>query len=190
MFRHAQAILFWLASCTFAYMKKVFLLMLLLAGMNAHAQKAVPLKEDTLTAPYLKYKELPAFDAEYLNGADTFNTFNIPTGKPVLIIYFSPDCDHCQKMIDEMLPQMDRLKNVNVYMMTFMPLIALKIFNSVRHMETHENIKFIGRDISFFFPTFYGTSSVPNVVLYDKNKKFIKLWPNGTTIADIEAELK
>ena len=190
MYRRAQAVFFWPASCTFVYMKKLLLLMLLLAGMNAQAQKEVALKDDTLTAPYLKHKELPAFDAEHLNGKDTFNTFNIPTGKPVLIIYFSPDCDHCQKMIDELLPDMDKLKNVNVYFMSFMPLKAMEIFNRMRHMEKYENVKFIGRDFRFFFPTFYGTSSVPNVVLYDKNKKFVKLWPNGANIKEIQAELK
>ena len=170
------------------------LLLLLLAGPAVFAQENKP-KEDTKhksdpNAPYTKYKDLPAFEAVYMNGKDTFNTFNIPKGKPSLIIYFSPDCDHCKKMLDEMLPQFYQLKNVNVYMMTFMPPIALQVFNRAYHLENYEAVKFIGQDFKFFFPTYYGVSSVPDIVLYDKNKRFVKLWPDVATMDEILAEVK
>jgi thiol-disulfide isomerase/thioredoxin len=160
---------------------------MLLAGFSAQAQKTVALQDDTVTAPYLKYKDLPAFDAEYLNGKDTFNTFNIKAGTPTMIIYFSPDCDHCQEMIDAFMPRMNEMKKVDVYFMTWLPLVSLKIFNSMRHLENYPNVRFIGRDYTFFFPTFYGVSSVPNVVLYDKDKKYVKLWAsaNVNSIPDI-----
>lgn len=161
-------------------MKKLLVCMLLVISYTAQAQKTVALQDDTLTAPYLKYKDLPAFDAEYLNGKDTFNTFKIPTGTPSMIVYFSPDCDHCQELIDAMMPRMNEMKKVDVYFMTWLPLISLKIFNSTRHLENFQGVKFIGRDYAFFFPTFYGVSSVPNVVLYDKDKKYVKLWASAS----------
>jgi len=172
-------------------MKKLLLLLLLLVitGFNATAQKTEALKENE-DAPYLKYKDLPAFPVLYLNGKDTFSTYNIPKGKPALIIYFSPDCDHCKRMFDAMLPQMDKLKNVNVYVMSFMPTIALQVFNGTYHLDRYPPIKVIGQDFQFFFPTFYGVSSVPNIALYDKDKQFVKLWKIDVTMDDIVEELK
>jgi thioredoxin-related protein len=172
-------------------MKKFLLLLFILGGLSATAQKqkAEPLK-DNKEAPYLKYPDLPAFDAVYLNGKDTFSTYNIPKGKPVLIIYFSPDCDHCKKMFDDLLPQMEKIKNVDVYVMSFMPLVAMRIFNGTYHLERYDNIKFIGQDHKIFFPGFYGISSVPAVVLYDKNKKLAKFWPNEVTMDQVLAETK
>ncbi len=192
MFRHVQAVL-WLASRTFAYMRKLFLLLMLAIGnIGVYAQDAVALQDDTVTAPYLKYRDLPAFDAEYLNGKDTFSTFNIPKGTPSMIVYFSPDCDHCQELIDAMLPRMKEFGNTHIYYMTFMPLASIQIFNTTRHLENYSNTRFIGRDFKFFFPTFYGVSSVPNVVLYDKDKKFVKLWPNphATDVTELVNEIK
>ncbi len=170
-------------------MKKLLLLLLVLGGFNAVAQKVVPLK-DNPDAPYLKYKDLPAFDVVDMRTRDTFSTFNIPKGRPILIIYFAPECDHCKKMLDALLPEMDKLKNVDVYMMTFMPLIALEIFNNGYHLEKYPNIKMVGQDYKMFFPPFYGVSNVPDIVLYDKNKKFVKLWPDNVTMDQILAELK
>lgn len=170
-------------------MKKLLFLLLILGGFAATAQKTEPLK-DNPDAPYLKHKDMPAFDVVDMRTKDTFSTYNIPAGKPTLIIYFAPECDHCRKMLDVLLPQMDRIKNVDVYMMSFMPLIALEIFNRGYQLEKYPNVKMLGQDIKFFFPTFYGVSNVPDVVLYDKNKKFVKLWTNDVTIEQILAELK
>ncbi|MBL7717891.1 MAG: thioredoxin family protein [Flavipsychrobacter sp.] len=170
-------------------MRKLLLLLLVAAGFSAAAQKAEPLK-DNPNAPYLKQKTLPAFDVLYLNGKDTFHTKDIPVGKPSVIVYFSPDCDHCKKVISAMLAQMDKMKDVNVYFMTFMPVIALEIFNRGYHLERYPSVKLIGQDFKMFFPEFYGVSSVPNVVLYNKNKKFVKLWKNDVTMEEIVAELK
>lgn len=162
--------------------------LLLLTGLNVSAQKAKP-AEAPAEAPYLKQKALPAFDAVYLNGKDTLNTYNIPSGKPILIVYFSPDCDHCKKMLDAFLPQMDRIKNVDVYFMSFMPVIAMQVFNSAYHLDTYPNTRFIGQDFRFFFPAFYGVSAVPDVVLYDKDKNFVKMWPDVVTMDEVVAAL-
>ena len=170
--------------CT--YMRKILLSVAI--GIMALSAAGQDKKTDKVTsdeAPYLKHKELPAIEILDINGKDTFNTYNIKEGRPTLIIYFSPDCDHCKIMLDAIEPEIDKLKDIDIYMVTFMPPIALQVYNSVHHWEKHSNVKLMGQDIRLFFPGFYGVTSVPDVVLYDKKKKFVKLWPGGVSIREI-----
>src|ERR1700710_2655428 len=56
---------------------------------------------------------------------------NLKKNKPVVIIYFSPDCGHCQHMMKEMKPKMKEFGDAQIVMITFMDpsmLIAVKTF--------------------------------------------------------------
>src|SRR4051812_25053793 len=39
--------------------------------------------------------------------------------KPVMIIYFSPDCGHCQHLMNELRPKMNELKKMQVVLIAF-----------------------------------------------------------------------
>lgn len=167
-------------------MKKVlFALAIVITGITASAQDKKTDNASKEDAPYLKHKELPAMEILNINGRDTFNTYNIKPGRPTLIIYFGPDCDHCKQMLEGFKPEMDKLKDIDIYLVSFAPVIAINIYNSVNHWEQYSNVKLLGSDFRFFFPGFYGVSSVPNVVLYDKKKKFVKLWVGGASVREI-----
>src|ERR1700761_3375552 len=54
---------------------------------------------------------------------------NLHKNKPLMIIYFAPDCGHCQHLMHEMAPKMNEFKDVQVVMITFaMPLKASQVF--------------------------------------------------------------
>jgi peroxiredoxin len=56
-----------------------------------------------------------------------FTPANLKKNKPVMIIYFSPDCSHCQHLVYEMRPKMKQLRNVQIVMVTFTEFDRLKM---------------------------------------------------------------
>jgi thiol-disulfide isomerase/thioredoxin len=157
---------------------------LLFTSTTAFAQSV---QKDSL--PYQKYRALPAFNLLMQDSTTIFNTYNIPEGKPVLLVFFSPDCDHCEMTIKEILGKMDSLKGVQFYMFTPMDLALLRPFAKKLSLASYKNIT-MGKDYQYFFPAFYGAQYVPYLVVYDRKKKFVKMWEGGAKIPELMAVLR
>ncbi len=174
-------------------MRALFLLVcccLLQTGANAQGSKDATMDNksaatDTLK-PYQKYPNLPAFNIRLMDSITIFNTYNIPAGKPVALMFFSPDCKHCKRTIKGLLKGMDSIKNVQFYMFTALhDLSLLRDFYSDFHLADYKNIQVVGRDYEFFFFGYYGTKFVPDIALYDEHKKLVKLIEGETTATEI-----
>lgn len=180
-------------------MKKILLLTALIFGLlqtaTVNAQDAKePVKpegkKDTLL-PYQKYPNLPAFKILEMDSTTVFNTYDIPTGKPVVLMFFGPDCDHCKHLTEELLKGWDSLKNIQFYLMSFGKPSAVKGFYDKFHLEKHSNVKVVGQDVDFFFPSYFGARFVPYLAVYDKNKKFVKKFEGAATVKELyEASLQ
>ncbi len=144
---------------------------------------------DTLK-PYQKYPTLPAFNIRLLDSVTVFNTYNIPEGNPIALMFFSPDCKHCKKTIKELLKGMDSIKEVQFYLFTsYHDVQMLRDFYNEYHLADYKNIKVVGRDYEFFFFSYYGTKFVPDIALYDAHKKLIKLIEGETNASEIYKSL-
>jgi hypothetical protein len=140
--------------------------------------------EDSL--PYRKYPTLPAFKILEMDSSTVFNTYDIPEGKPTVLMLFSPDCDHCKHLTEKLTSGMDSLKDVQIYMMTPVSSITeLRDFYVKYHLADYKNIKIVGRDTDFFFFSFYGARFVPYLALYDKHKKLIKTLDTNISVKEI-----
>jgi len=124
------------------------------------------------TPAYLKDPGLPAFNLLSTDSSKVFNTYNIQPGRPTVFIYFSPECDHCQQSIKDLAAHADSLNDATIYLATFTPLWELSEFIVNYKLQDFKNWRF-GKDYQYFFPLYYGTRSVPFMVVYDKNKKLV-----------------
>jgi thioredoxin-related protein len=136
--------------------------------------------------PYQKNPTLPAFNIRLMDSITIFNTYNIPKGRATMLILFSPDCSHCQAFFKKFLPSMDSFKNIDFYLVTlYSKMSALKKFYDYSHLEQYKNVKLAGRDYEYFCSTFYGVRNVPDLMLYDKHKKLVKLFDRPDKVDDI-----
>ncbi len=142
--------------------------------------------QDADTMPYQKYGVLPTFEALTLDSNDIFNTYTIPEGRPIVVIYFSPDCDHCEDLTKEILEHIDEFKKTRIYMLTLMNLVKTKEFCDKLHLEDYKNIK-VYKDFLFFGLKFYGFKAFPFAAVYDGDKKLVKGFPHKLT-AELLAE--
>ncbi len=144
-----------------------------------------PPPEDTLK-PYQKYPTLPAFNILEMDSTTIFNTYNIPEGKPIALMLFSPDCKHCKRTVDALIKGMDSIKNVQFYLVTAMhSMTQIKEFYEEHHLSHYKNIQVVGMDYEFFYFSYYNTKFVPDIALYDEHKKLVKLIEGETNASEV-----
>jgi len=164
-----------------AVMKKIQLLLAVavLLGCGAYAQEKpteVSAAADSNSAPYKKYPALPAFNILMMDSTTIFNTFNIPKGRKIAIVMFSPDCGHCKRLTNCITAGMDSLANLDFYFVTpYSRMADIKKFYRLHNLEEYGNVKMVGRDIEFFTSPFYRLSMVPAIAIYDDQKKLVGL---------------
>ena len=172
-------------------MKSFFLTTVLICsfGIVAHAQEQdqkdkTPEKTDSL--PYQKYPTLPAFNIVLLDSTTVFNTYNIPEGKPILIMFFDPDCKHCKAETRMLLSGMDSLKDIRFFMITSVhDFKRIRDFYDEYRLSDYKNIEVVGRDYEYFFITYYGVKFVPDLVLYDSHKNLVKYFEGHVTVKEL-----
>ena len=146
--------------------------------------KVLSMSKDSL--PYKLNPELPQFNIRLLDSASIFNTKSITKGRPTVLMLFSPDCSHCQKMTEMLLANIDSLSNIDFYMVSNAHNVAdIRKFADKYKLAGYKNIKVVGQDYDFFFLTHYGTKFVPDFALYDSKKKLIKLFESTVTITEL-----
>jgi thiol-disulfide isomerase/thioredoxin len=170
--------------------KLLFALFFCIYAFNVQAQEDKKEKiatdvKDTLK-PYQKFPVLPAFNILEMDSATIFNTYNIPQGKPVALMLFSPDCKHCRRTVNALRDGMDSIKNVQFYLFTGAhSMTEIRAFYKEHHLADYKNIRIVGRDLEFFFFDHYKTRVVPDIALYDEHKKLVKLIEGETTASEV-----
>ena len=157
-------------------MKTATLILLLLAPFFACAQD-----ED---APYLKNPVLPGFSILKQDSTSWITEKNLRTGAPVIVMLFSPDCDHCKEQTEILLDNMDKLQHVDIVMTTFQPISKIKEFQRKYRLGIYKNI-YLGRDVKFFFAPFYRIKYAPFLAIYNRQHKLVKTFEGDTKFSKL-----
>ncbi|HVX27309.1 MAG TPA: thioredoxin domain-containing protein [Parafilimonas sp.] len=155
-------------------MKKFFLLLIIAAKLNTiHAQDV-----DTIP-PYEKDSlHIPSFTVLQTDSVFT-NDKKIPNNKPVVIVYFSPECGHCQITADEFSKKMKEMKNIFFVWVSYYPLPEIKEFAKKFNLQQFNNI-IIGRDPNYTIPSYFRVKFTPFMAVYNKEHHLIQTYGQGT----------
>lgn len=117
--------------------------------------------------------KLPPFRMVQANG-NVFKAENLPMEKPILIIYFSPECEECHSLTREILSHINELQKASVAMITYMPVETVRQYVIKNKLAVHNNI-FVGTEGNFLFvKDYYEIEHFPFMALYNKNGDLIK----------------
>jgi thiol-disulfide isomerase/thioredoxin len=132
---------------------------------------------------------VPPFKMLLTNGK-TFTSKNLPQCKPVIIIYFSPDCEHCQTLMNAFFKKVNDFKNTEVVMVTFRPLSEVAGFEKTYRTYKYSNI-IVGTEVPvFFFKMYFNLMKTPFTVLYDKQGQYRYSYREETPIDDLQMRLR
>ncbi|HAL81298.1 MAG TPA: hypothetical protein DCO83_02915 [Mucilaginibacter sp.] len=163
------------------HMKKLlFLFSLIIAAGCSNAQ--IP----TFVPPPLipSYRILNT-DSVYITPA------NLKKNKPVMVIYFAPDCSHCQHLMYELKPKMKDFKNIQVVMITFVKeLKAIQVFYRDFDLKKYPNF-IVGTEYpTYKVQQYYQVRTTPYIALYNKNGKLVKTYEKVPNVDTLLAEVK
>lgn len=113
---------------------------------------------------------LPAFDFEAMDGSRV-TLADMPADKPVIVFYFDPFCDHCQKEAGWINDNPQLFKDITLLWASWGDLKDIKEFPA-KYLPNIKSTLFVTRDDKFEFDNYFGYSEIPSIYVY--NKKHIR----------------
>jgi thiol-disulfide isomerase/thioredoxin len=156
--------------------KLIILIFLMIATGKAFAQT------DTL-APYQQFPFIPPFKIQLMDST-WFSKSALSEKKPTWVIYFSPDCGHCQQETEEIISNIKSLKNLQIVMIASRPFEDVKNFYEHFMIRRFPNIK-MGVDPARMVTNFYKVEHTPFSALYNKKGDLIKAFKDAPHISEI-----
>jgi thiol-disulfide isomerase/thioredoxin len=139
------------------------------------------------TAPYFKTNGYPDIKLLLTDSSTIYTKANLPKNKTVVILFFSPDCEHCQHTAKEITKKMDSISNLLMVWNgpSYLPLADDKKFYNRYHFNKYKNI-ILGKEMSYYLPLFYRIEITPYTAVY-KNGKLFTEFRNGLEVSDLIA---
>ena len=138
--------------------------------LHAQAYDSVP--------PYRKDSTVPAFTILQTDST-WFNKEALPHNKPVIIIYFRPDCGHCQLTAHEFQEKLNQFKDAFFVWVSYDSVAHIKSFAEEYQLLNAKNIR-VGRDTKYYVPSFFRVKFTPFIAVYNKKGKLIQTYDGGT----------
>jgi hypothetical protein len=135
-------------------------------------------------APYRTNPAIPAFDLLKTDSSTHFTKADIKPRHKTIIMFFSPECTHCQHQTEDIIAAIDSLKDVQIIMATYQPFEEMVAFDKKYNLDKYSNIK-LGRDTKYFFPPFYRMKSLPHLALYNSKGMYVTSLEGNQKIATI-----
>ncbi len=163
-------------------MKKYLLLFSLLTiAMIGHSQY-------DSAAPYKKFPTFPPVKLLLADSTSSIIKNDLPKKKPVMLMVFSPDCQHCQDETEDLVKHMEKFQKVTIIMATMRPYKDMMAFREKYGLANYNNI-IMGQDVQFFLAPFYSIENLPFLAFYDKKGKLISVFAGSMPIEKVLAEL-
>ena len=133
--------------------------------------------------------KLPPFQMMQANGK-VFKAHDLPMGKPILIVYFSPDCDHCEKMLKEFFKQSLGFQKASVAFVTYLPVDKVSKFEKDYNLGKFSNMYAGTEGTTFFLRNYYKITDVPFAALYTKDGDFVTSYEKDVNLKELIEKLK
>lgn len=134
-------------------------------------------------------QSLPPFKMIMSNN-EIFSVTELPKNKPVIVIYFDPDCDHCQKLMNEVFKNIQSFRKAEMVMVTFKPLAELTTFEKKYKTHNYRNVRVGTEGASYQLRDYYQLVKMPFTALYDKNQNLTQSYGQDTSVDELIRRLK
>ena len=155
-------------------MKLLFLFFLLTTAAAAFAQ------QDTLQPAYKRYPVIPGLQL-FLSDSTKYTKENLPRKKQVLLMLYSPDCDHCQHEAEQIVARKEELRDTHIIMATTFPIARMNEFAEKYGLNKMENVV-MAKDPYYVLLSFYAIRNFPYLALYDKKGSLIQTFEGSVGI--------
>ncbi len=116
-------------------------------------------------------RKMPPFTYFELDGRH-FSPDELNKKQSTVIIYFNPDCDHCQKQAKVVTDNIDKFPNVLFVFVSRADSAAMKKFADDMEFSKYPQVKIV-IDRDRLYHTFTRAHSTPSIHIYNRKKKLV-----------------
>ena len=136
-----------------------------------------------------RIQTLPNVTFKSITG-DSVNLHSFDETKPLIIVYFHPECEHCHYEAEEIGNNATAFKNCQLIMVTADDSIKrVEKFCTTHNLWGVDNIEILFDRENLFKKTF-GKAIIPSVYIYDKTQKLKKQFLGETKPKAIIEEIQ
>ncbi|MDQ6814706.1 MAG: redoxin domain-containing protein [Bacteroidota bacterium] len=132
---------------------------------------------------------IPSFNMQLSDGSN-YSSKQIPKNKPLVLIYFAPDCEHCIKLMDELFKKIHQLDQATIVMITFEQPKDVAWFERKYRTATYPHIKVGTEGTSYVLRKYYRLDKTPFTAVYNKSGKLAFSYKNETPVSEMLARYK
>jgi thioredoxin-related protein len=136
------------------------------------------------TPPFKRFPTVPPFRLLQVDSVSILTRDKLKKNKPVLLMLFNPECDHCKQETEAIIRHIDDLKNVQIIMATMARHKQMKEFYLTYKLDAFKNI-IVGQDFQNMLPSFYKVNSLPYLAMYDKKGNLLTSFEGSMKIEDL-----
>lgn len=144
-------------------------------------------KRSVLNAVEEKTKRLP--NLSFYNIDETIFNYVNEYKQQTLIIYFHPECEHCQYEAKQIFDNKDQFNRTQILMISPAPLTQIKQFTTDYQLTTISNLRVLW-DKERKFETYFGAATFPTVFIYSKQNQLQKKYKGEVKIEAILKHLE
>ncbi|MGV8878573.1 MAG: TlpA family protein disulfide reductase [Sphingobacteriaceae bacterium] len=133
---------------------------------------------------------IPPFRILSVADSTYFTPVNLKKNKPVVVIYFAPDCDHCFKFTKAILGKIKTFRDAQLIFITFAGYKNTKDFVKKFGLAKYPNIIVGTEGYTYTVQRFYKVSTTPFTAVYDKSHLLLKLFPLVPNVSEITSLLR
>jgi len=127
---------------------------------------------------------IPSFKITLSNNKILHAT-DLPKGKPIVLIYFDPDCDHCQKLMAELFKKINSFKKAEMVLITFKSVTEVAAFEKKYTTNKYANMKVGTEGTLFYLKNYYKLEKMPFTILYDSKRNYRFSYRDETPVDDL-----
>lgn len=124
-----------------------------------------------------------------LVGGQTYTYKSLVPDKAVVLVYFSPSCDECQRFTKALVKRLEELKDKQFVFITYEELDSVKAFYKKNALDKYPQIKMGTEGYRFTVQKYYKVQHFPFVASYDKTGHLTKIYANNTQPEQLAARI-
>lgn len=117
-------------------------------------------------------KTIPNFEYQDVKG-NVFTNTNLKDNTPLLFVYFNSECEFCNEEAKMIKENIEQLKTIQIIFISFEATEKIKQFATNHQLDSYDNLTFLC-DSKATFATTFDVTSLPCLVLYNKNNNLIE----------------
>ncbi|NTS41803.1 redoxin domain-containing protein [Flavisolibacter sp. BT320] len=144
----------------------------------------------TSVVPGVQAQEtLPNFNLQLSSGR-YFTQADLAKDKPVVLIYFAPDCDHCRTLLDAFFQRANDFQSATVLLVTFKPLAEVTAFERAYSISKYPHVRVGTEGLAQSLRRFYKLQRTPFTALYNREGKLVASYRNETPLDVLLQQVK